>query len=147
MSGFADVVRAHHGDSDGVLVAGREPCLSIAHDESTNVAGRSFQVVPPDELHELELRPSWAMAVLLCPGDGTGTVADWVRSTDRDPDRIVHYLHPDTDTRDALGAWHEAGLPIRSTWTVRDWRELHKHFGAHWNNVVHDDFRETFGEP
>ncbi len=127
---FRDVVAEHHVDSDAILVAGREPCLSIAHDEATNVSGRSFHIITPEELGQLEPRPSWIMAVLLCPGDEASSVAAWLQAGGRDPRRVLFYLHKDTDPRQALAPWHEAGLAIHSTWTIRTWRELHKHLGG-----------------
>lgn len=142
MSLFSDIVREHHTDSDGVLVAAREPCISIAFDEQTNVPGRSFQMIHPDELDELELRESWKMAVLLCPGDDAGPIADWIDETGRDPKRVVFYLHEETSRRDALEPWDQAGLPIHAWWEISSWKELHKHFGAAWNNQVFDDFKD-----
>lgn len=142
MSRFRDVVAAHHGDSDAVLVASREPCVTIAVDEAENVSGRSFQVVHPDGLPGLDLRDSWIAAVLLCPGDDAGPVAGWVEDGDRDPRRVLFYLHVDTDPRKALGPWAEAGLPVHSVWTVEDWTDLHTHLGSHWNNQVYQDFAD-----
>lgn len=139
---FQDVVAEHHTDSDAVLVATREPCISIAYDEQANVHGRSFTIATPGELADLELRDSWLMAVLLCPGDGTEALAHWVREEARDPRRIVFYFHTDTDPRSALGAWQAADLPVHATWTIDDWKQLHKHFGAAWNVRVYDDFRQ-----
>lgn len=140
MGRFREIVAKHHEDSDAVLVAEGEPCITIAHDERTNVTGRSFRIAAPDELDDLELRSSWITAVLLCPGDGTGTAARWARDGDRDPRRVLFYLHPETDASAALAAWHEAGLHVHSTWTVSNWRQLHKHLGNHWNVQVYDDF-------
>lgn len=140
---FQEVVAEHHTDSDAVLVANREPCISIAYDEQANVHGRSFTVATPDEVRELDLRDSWIMAVLLCPGDDTEALAAWALEQEIDPRRIVFYLHTDTDPRDALGAWEEAELPVHATWTIENWRQLHKHFGAAWNVRVYDDFRRT----
>lgn len=141
MGRFHDVVAEHHGDSDAVLVADREPCITIAYDERENVTGRSFQIVAPDELDTLDLRATWIMAVLLCPGDDAEAVRAWVEEDDRDPRRVLFYLHTDTDAREALAPWHEAGLHVHSTWTVSSWKEFHKHFGAQWNVQVFDDFR------
>lgn len=138
---FRDVVADHHTDSDAVLLASREPCISIAYDEQANVHGRSFRIVTPDALEDLDLRDSWIMAVLLCPGDDTETVATWTIDHGRDPRRIIFYFHEETDPTAALGAWRKAQLPVHATWTIRDWKELHKHFGAAWNVQVYDDFR------
>lgn len=138
---FRDVVTEHHTESDAILVAGRAPCISIAHDEQENLAGRSFRIVKPTDLEALEVPASWKMAVLLCPGDGTEPIADWVLEGDLDLRRIIFYLHVDTDPREALMAWHGAGLHVHATWTIEDWRQLHKHFGAAWNVQIYDDFR------
>lgn len=139
---FRDVVVEHHTDSDAILVAAREPCLSIAHDEKAHVSGRSFRVITPEGLDEIKPRPSWIMAVLLCPGDDAGPVTTWVQDGGRDPRRVLFYLHADTDPRHALDPWHEAGLPVHSTWTIETWRQLHKHLGTAWNVRIYDDFRQ-----
>lgn len=144
MGQYSDIVRAHHKESDGVLVAGREPCITIAYEERENVSGRSFTVVPVDEIHRLEVRESWFMGLLLCPGDTTVEVRDWFFAGDHDPQRIVFYLHSKTKPRTALSAWHEAGLPVYATWTINSWQELHKHFGNHWNNQVYVDHRHLY---
>lgn len=80
------------------------------------------------------------MAALLCPGDHTMALRDWVLEHNHDLERIVFYLHARTEARKALKAWHDAGLPIHNTWVIRTWKELHKHFGNHWNNQVYQDF-------
>lgn len=141
MSVFRDVVAAHHAESDAILVASREPCISIAYDERRAAKGRSFRVVDPGALGSLALRKSWRLAVLLCPGDDTELVAEWFLSGRRDARRVIFYLHPQTDARKALGAWWDADLPVVATWAVKDWKELHRHFGAAWNVRVFDDFR------
>lgn len=141
MGVFHDVVAEHHGDSQAFLLARSEPCITIAYDEKENVTGRSFSVVRPDELDDLEVASSWIMAVLLCPGDTSRSLAEWIQAHDRDPSRVLFYLHPDTDPIPALEPWEEAGLQVHSTWTVEDWKPLHKHFGQHWNVQIFDDFR------
>lgn len=141
MATFRDVVAAHHRDSDAVLVAGREPCISIARDERDKVSGRSFRVVAFDELPKVKVRRSWIMAVLLCPGDDATEVASWVLAGDRDPRRVIFYTHPATNLRAALAPWRAAGLHVHAAWTVSSWRALHKHLGAHWNVRIWDDFR------
>lgn len=141
MPAFRDVVAAHHRDSDAVLVAAREPCVTIAEEERDHVSGRSFRVVTFEDLPGLKVRKSWIMAVLLCPGDDAGPVAAWVRSGGRDPRRVLFYLHPRTDARAALRPWHEAGLHAYAVWTVPNWKALHKHLGAHWNVRIYDDSR------
>lgn len=141
MSAFRDVVAAHHADSDAILVAAREPCFSIALDEKRGARGRTVRIVAPEDLAGLRLRESWIAAVLLCPGDDTASIATWASSGKRDPRRIVFYFHADTKPRQALLAWTQAGLPVHATWTVKDWKELHRHFAAAWNVRVFEDFR------
>lgn len=141
MSRFSNVVRAHHKDSQGILVAEREPCISIAYDEKRNAAGRSFRIVPPDKLNDLTLKDSWCMGILLCPDDTTLKVARWFTEGGHEAHRVIFYLHHKTDARSALAAWHHAELSIHATWTIKSWRDLHKHFGNHWNNQVFLDHR------
>jgi hypothetical protein len=141
MPTFSEVVAAHHTESDAVLVAGSEPCITLAAEERKNVRGRSFRVVSFGDLPKLKVRASWIMAVLLCPADDAGPIADWLLSAKRDPRRVIFYVHPGTDVREALRPWHQAGLPVHATWTVSDWKALHKHLGAHWNVRIFDDFR------
>ncbi|MCA1814536.1 MAG: hypothetical protein LC624_11400 [Halobacteriales archaeon] len=140
-SDFRSVVRAHHGASEGILVAGREPCITIAQDERRSVRGRSFRIVAPEQLPLVGVGASWIMAVLLCPGDDAAPVARWVRGGGHDARRVLFYLHPDTDLRAALEPWARAGLVAGATWTVASWKQLHKHLGAHWNVRIFDDFR------
>ncbi len=142
MSTFRDVVVNHHRESDAVLIASHEPCITIANDERRKVAGRSFRVIRAEDLDAVTLQGSWILAVVLCPGDDLASLIRWVAEGDRDPRRILFYLHTTTDARAAFGEWHRAGLPIHSTWVVRDWVELHKHFGNAWNLRVFDDFRK-----
>jgi hypothetical protein len=83
------------------------------------------------------------MGVLLCRGDDTSELSQWVHGTDRDPRRIVFYPHPDVDVKKAFAAWSRADLPIHSTRPVTSWRELHRHFGAAWNVRIFDDFNRS----
>lgn len=140
MGRFHDIVAKHHEESDAVLVANREPCISIAEDEEENVTGRSFTVARPGELGQLELQASWVMAVLLCPQDTAEKVAEWIVSENRPAHRVLFYLHPETSAEEALAPWEEADLQIHNTWTVSNWRELHKHLGSHWNVQIFEDF-------
>lgn len=142
MSAFRDVVAAHHRDSDAILVAGREPCITLAHEERNKVRERRFRVVRFDQVEGLAVRRSWIMAVLLCPGDHARAVARWVLAGDHDPRRVAFYLHPTTDVRAALGPWHREGLHVHTIRKVTTWKALHKHFGAHWNVRVWDDFHD-----
>lgn len=143
MAAFRDVVAAHHRDSDAILVAGREPYITIAREERAKVRGRTFRVVRFDEVEGLTVRRSWAMAVLVCPGDDVAPVARWVLAGDRDPRRVVFYLHPRVDIHRALAPWHREGLQVHTMRRVTGWKQLHKHFGAHWNVRVWDDFRDA----
>ena len=92
-------------------------------------------------LSGVPIRDPWLVAALLCPDDDTSELTKWVRAGWKDPRRIMFYLHPKTDPRSALKAWAEADLPVHSIWVVRDWKELHWHFGVTWNVRVFDDFR------
>lgn len=141
MTEFRDLVAKHHKDSSAILVASREPCVAIAYDERVNAHGRAFQIVGPEELPSFQPPESWIMGVLLCPGDDTVGIASWADKHQIDGERIVFYIHRDTEYRAALKGWVEAGFSVHASWTIRSWRELHKHFGAAWNVRVFDDFR------
>lgn len=141
MTTFREIVAGHHRESEAVLLAGREPCITIAQDERRNVKGRRFRILNPEDLNAYIPRPSWLMAVLLCPGDDTMGLTTWAEGGGHAPERVIFYFHAETDAREALGAWHEAGKPIHSWWTIRDWKGLHRHFGEAWNVRIFDDFR------
>lgn len=135
-----NVVHPHRFDTLGILVAGQEPCISVATEQALRQSGRRFVILDPAAVRTLAPPPSWAMAVLLCPGDDTALVAAWGARINVDPSRIAFYYHPKVDVRKALRAWDEAGLPAWNTWEVASWKDLSRKFGAILNNVCHDDF-------
>jgi hypothetical protein len=135
-----DVVHPRRLDTLAVLVAGREPCVTLAHEDAARQGGRRFQVLAPDEVARFAFPPSWAMAVILCPSDDTAAVSRWAAASKAHPGRFAFFLHPDTDARAALAAWDAKGLPVLNAWPARTWRDLSRVFGAHLNSVAHDDF-------
>jgi hypothetical protein len=135
-----DVVHPHRFETLAVLVADREPCLALAHEDASRQTGRAFQVLEPAGLPSFRFPASWAMAVILCPGNDTADVARWATRAGAHPGRVSFFHHPDTDVRKALAAWDAAGLPVLNAWPAARWSDLSRLFGAHLNSVAHDDF-------
>lgn len=140
MSHLRDVVHPRRRDTLGIIVAATQPCFDIATQQQLKAVGRSIHVTSPDRFRLARRPKSWAVAVILCPGDDTEALAAFVKSQKLASHRFHFYHHPTTDVRKALQAWHKAGLPVHSSWPVADWQDLNRHFGAHWNNVAHDDY-------
>lgn len=137
---FSEVVRAHHSKSVGFVVAASAPCLGIRDDEIARVR-RNLRPVTPPGLPTPPPEGSWILAVMLCPGDDTASVAAWAATLHPSlVDRIRFYHHPDTDLVAALTAWYAAGLPDPLTAEISDFASFHKQFGLDFNNQVYRDF-------
>lgn len=136
-SHLKQVVAPNMADSLGVFVASREPCIGMA--ASPPARGRLSQRVLPEDLDGIDLPPSHAIAVVLCPGDDTRAVARLAVARSVPAERFYFFYTAKTRLADALAAWTEAGLPVLYSHEVEDWRGLNKKFGAFWNAWVHDD--------
>lgn len=140
---FAEVVRPHFDECDGVVVASSGQCLEIQAKEEEQVPGRDFSGVRPEDLPGLELEESWLVGILLCPGDETEEVSTWASTLDpTDLDRVRFYYTPDVDLVDAFGAWYEEGLPDPRTAEVEGWEDFHQTFGRDHSNQVYRDVQE-----
>jgi len=134
-----DVVHPHRLDTLCIIVADRQPCLALASEDALKQTGRRFRVLSQAELAAFEPPASWAMGVILCPGDDTANVARWFARHRAHPGRVSFHYHPTVDLQAALGAWAEAGHPIHSAWPATKWGDLSSKLGAHLNSVAHDD--------
>jgi hypothetical protein len=126
-----DVVAKNWHKTTAYLYALREPCLIIQQDELEAIQDNRV-LVGLDEaaIHAWTPTGSWFLAVILCPGDDTQTLVQWIHDHDADPDRIHFYAHPDTDPYQALEAWKQAGLPPPQVdLDIDSWQRLHKRFG------------------
>ena len=140
MSHLRDVVHPRRKETLGIIVAAVEPCFTIASDQQLKGSGRTIHVTTPQGFPLVKRPKSWAVAVILCPGDDTKDLARFVTRSKLAPERFHFYYHPSTNYREALRHWHEAGLSVFSTWPVASWRDLNPHFSAQWNNLAHDDY-------
>jgi hypothetical protein len=140
MSHLRDVIHPRRLETVWFLVAGQEPCVTFAAQDQLNQSGRTLVRLTQGEFAARALPASWAMAVVLCVGDGTAALAGWASRNKGLVPRVHFYLHRDCDPRKALRAWHDAGLPLASTWDVALWRDLSAHFGSRLNQQAHDDF-------
>lgn len=140
-SDFSAVVRAHHEESTGYVVASSGECLGIQRDEIEFV-NRNLQGARPADLDALDPDGSWFMGVLLCPGDGTSEVGAFAAGLPpEDRHRVRFYVHPDVDLVSALEGWYEAGLGDPMTSEVEDFSSFHARFGRHFNLQVYENFR------
>jgi hypothetical protein len=133
-------VREHAPETEGYLLASAQPCLAV--DEAALRASRRVVRIHPGELAGLRPGRSWAMAVLVCPGEDTSAVAEWARARRAEAHRVWFYLHPDA-SREALRPWREAGYRTERVETVRTWRELSTLLGLAVNDVVYRDFADA----
>lgn len=143
MSHLRDVVAPNMGDSLGVFLAAREPCIGMARKPPAD-RRRSVRV-EPSQLDGVALPPSYAIAVVLCPGDDTTHLTRFSDAHGIPDDRVHFFYTPDTDVVEALAAWTGAGRRVLYSFSVRDWKPLNRLFGAFWNHWVHDDFCGTAG--
>lgn len=138
-SDYAAVVRAHHKDTVGFILADSDPCLHIQDLKVTRIR-RTLRPIASSDLERLRLPRFWMLAVLLWPGDTTGSLASWAsRLPAGQLDRVRFYLHPETDARSAAEGWARAGLPPLRYEVVRDFPSFHRLFGLHFNDRVYED--------
>lgn len=121
------------------MVASSEPCRSIRDQEVARIR-RQLRALEPEDLPRTIRAPSWMVGVLLCPGDGTETVARWaVALLEADRERVRFYHHPRVDLVAAFAAWYAGGLPDPVRAEVSDFKSFHKRFGWDFNNQVYRD--------
>lgn len=136
-----EVVRAHHRDTEGLVVARSGHCLEIQADERNLVRGRTFKPLKPEERFSYRFGKSWFAGVLLCPGDTADDLARWARALPPGAlERIHFYYTPRVDLALALAAWKDAGLPDLPINEVRNFRTFHRLYGRHHADRVHRDF-------
>lgn len=138
VSHLKQIVEPNMGSSLGLFVAASEPCIGIAADPPAK--GRLSRRLRPQQLQsQPELPRSFAVAVVLCPGDHTGDVAAFAQARKIPMDRFYFFYTANTDVRKALAAWTAARHPVSYSFEIHDWQGLNKKFGAFWNAWVHDD--------
>lgn len=137
-------IRRHKKATVAYLFAVHPECLEVTTEIVNRVTGRTLVRAGLDTLPRAPLPGSWAMAVVLCPGDGTEAIADWARRLPRPDarDRIWFYEAPGVETKGAYKAWVAAG---HDPDVLRDrfegWREFNRLFGNDLNERIWRDFR------
>ena len=143
MSHLRDVIHLKLKHTVGVLVADKQPCIGM--NKAIPAAKRASHRCTPSTLDPAWFRGTYAMAVLLCPGDGTAGLARFAKSHGLNPDWIHFYYAPGTDYAEALAAWRGAGFHVHSVIDVANWGDVNQHFADHWNRIMHDDLCDRAG--
>lgn len=136
-SHLKQVVAPHMGASLGLFVAARQPCIGMA--ASPPARGRLSQRVATGRLDRVRLPPSYAVAVVLCPGDDTAAVTGFAARHDLPDERFYFFYAPGPDMRAATAAWRSSGRAVLYSHEISDWKALNQKFGAFWNAWIHDD--------
>ncbi len=134
---YRDVVHPRRMDTAVYIAAEQPPCIRLqqqaarpkSRDHRTERLGALADVDPPER---------WLLAVILCPGDTTDDVVQWLRAHG-DPDRVVFFLHPDTDPVAALKAWYDAGHPDPVAYEAKTWKQLAAQLGRFVNDWIYVD--------
>lgn len=132
------IVEPNMGTSPGLFVASRQPCIGIAAEPPAK--RRLSRRLTPDELAKVSPLPrSYAIAVVLCPGDDTQALATFAGQHKLPSDRFYFFYAPGTDIKSALRHWLAADRSVLYSFEIHDWKGLNQKFGAFWNACVHDD--------
>lgn len=137
-------IRKHKTDTVAYLFANQPNCLGITDEIVRRVTGRNLVHVEADSLPGPSLPRSWALAVVLCPGDDTAAIAEWARAVPQAEvkERVWFYEAQGVNDKTAYQAWRTAGLSseiIRVTF--RGWKEFNRLFGQALNDRIWQDFR------
>ena len=143
MSHIRDVIHPRLKTCVGIFVAAREPCLGL--NNAVPARGRTSHRATPATLQPSWFEGSFAVCVLLCPGDDTTCLLDFARAHSLEASRFHFYHVRDADVFQALAPWRAAGLAIHSLEEVASWGDVNQHFGNHWNAIAHDDLCPTEG--
>ncbi len=139
----AAIVREHWEEAELLLVAHREPCITIRDAELSNIRRVTRAIDAPGLRAWAEGnkdRTSWMAAVLVCADDDTAELATAVQDLGLDASRFHFYLHDDASV-EALRDWADAGLALEAVETgISDWKRLHKLLGIDFNVRIVDDF-------
>lgn len=112
------------------------PCLDL-RDQAAIPKGRRYEASSFVGLAALKPTTSWAMGVILCPGDTMAQVAAWaIRNKVQDTNRIRIVHRPEVDLRTALAPWRSAGFGLPLLVEVETWVDMAQILGRHLNNII-----------
>lgn len=147
---YRAVIRAHMRDTMGYLFAKTGRCIDLQSWEldalkpksSTQKTGRTIVALDSKTMATLDVRGSWVLGVLLCPGDDTQEVATWAaRKKLPSTDRIRFYGIGKIDVAAAFAAWYEAGFGDPDFMAIEGKPERLNHFfGQCLNDQTAQDF-------
>lgn len=135
-SDYRDVVHPLRMETRVYLVASKPPCIHI-RDDAAKPKGRDYWTTKLDELASIDPPDLWVLAAILCPGDITREIVEWLQVHDGDPDRVLFILHPDTDPVSALSAWYATGYEDPIIIEASTWKELAKPLGQFVNDWIY----------
>lgn len=152
--GWHDVVRQHHADTAGYVVAQTGDCLELQAQERKHprgrLRGRDFQPLPIASLATLRPPASWFLGIILCPGDDLDPILGWyVTLPTKDRDRVALFVHP-RYAKDAVDeAWSRRGATAPQTVPLRGtWEHFHHVYGRlHGDRVYVDHAPPTVSYP
>lgn len=131
-----DVIRRHWRSTPAYVVANVPPCLGL-RDQAVLPKGRRYAAASFRDLEGIKPAKSWALAVILCPGDTLHAVASWaVRHRVEDGNRFLVFHVDGVDLRAALAPWRDAGYGLPMLVQVATWREMAAILGQHLNNTI-----------
>ena len=130
------VIQKHWKDTPTYLVANQPPCLDL-RDQAALPKGRRYEAASFAALATIRPPASWAMGVILCPGDTLADVAAWAaRNKVQDANRILIFHRPDVGLKAALQPWREAGCGLPLLVEVETWVDMAQILGKHVNNTI-----------
>ncbi len=133
---FRDVVQKHWRSTPAYVVANVPPCLGL-RDQAILPKGRRYEATAFGDLASITPPKSWAMAVILCPGDTLDDVAAWaMRHKVEDGNRSLFFHVAGVDLRAALAPWREAGYGLPLLVEVETWLDMARVLGQHLNNTI-----------
>lgn len=130
------VIRKHWRETPLHLVANQPPCLDL-RDQAAIPKGRRYEASSFVGLSRIKPSGSWAMGVILCPGDTLARVAAWALENEvQDGDRFLFFHRPDVDLKRALEPWRESGYGLPLLVEVETWADMAQILGRHLNNII-----------
>ena len=122
-------------------MATAKPCAKIRDEEIRRIGtNRQYVALTPKGLATQQLPPSWAAAIILCPGDNIDDVARWAAGLSA-PDRlrIQFYAIGKLNVANVMERWAELGLGKHFVLPVTSFREFHPDFGLFTSLWTYED--------
>ncbi len=135
---YRDVIHPRRLDTRVFLVANTQPCIDL-RDAAARPTGRDYRITDLGAWRDQAVPPSWVLAAILCPGDDTQELVHWLATQNGDAERVVFFMHPDTDPVAALEAWYGAGHGDPVVHEAATWIDLARPLGQFVNDLIYLD--------